>query len=107
LVAYLRMRGFKFTHIANETGSGRMAKLQGIRNKQQGLSKGFPDYLIVIGSKLIAVELKRTSGGKLSLEQAEWLKCLAGSGVDAFVAKGAQEAIEYLEIAYPRKLMKI
>ena len=47
LVAYLRLKGYKHTHIANETGAGRNARFQGIRNKQQGVSKGFPDYLII------------------------------------------------------------
>lgn len=102
LVSYLRMRGFKFTHIANETGSGAGAKFQGIRNKQQGVSKGFPDYLVIANDNLIAIELKRVKGSKVSPEQREWLSALSKSGVDSFISYGAKDAIEYLDSKYPR-----
>jgi hypothetical protein len=48
LVAYLRTRGFMFTHIPNETGHSPEAKRRAIRMKQQGTSKGFPDYVILL-----------------------------------------------------------
>ena len=97
LTTYLRVRGFRFTHIANETGSGQGAKFQGIRNKRQGVSKGFPDYMVIVDNKLIAIELKRSKGGKVSPEQKEWLSALSKAGVDAFVSYGAKDAIEYIE----------
>lgn len=96
LVAYLRVRGFKFTHIANETGSGRGAQFQGIRNKQQGVSKGFPDYLVIVNGKLIAIELKRLKGSKTSPEQIEWIEALNNVGVPAQVCKGAEAAIAFI-----------
>jgi hypothetical protein len=97
LVAYLRIKGYRFTHIANETGSGRAAQFQGIRNKQQGVSKGFPDYLIVTKTGLIAIELKRTKGSTTTKEQLEWLDALNSAGVASKVCKGAQEAIEFIK----------
>ena len=97
LVAYLRIKGYKFTHIANETGSGTGARFQGIRNKQQGVSKGFPDYLVIVGNKLVAIELKRTKGGRVSIEQREWLEALSSTGMWAIVAHGAKEAIDFIE----------
>ena len=97
LVAFLRIKGYTFTHIANETGSGQGASFQGIRNKQQGTSKGFPDYLIITKSnKLIAVELKRLKGSNTSAEQKEWILRLNMAGVQARVCKGATEAIEFI-----------
>jgi VRR-NUC domain len=92
-----------FTHIANETGSGRIAQLQGIRNKQQGMSKGFPDYLVIVNSKLLAIELKRVKGSRVSFEQKEWLAALSKAGIDAFISYGAQDAIDYIEQIAPRK----
>lgn len=106
LVSYLRLRGFKFTHIANETGSGAGAKYQGIRNKQQGTSKGFPDYIVIADNKLVAIELKRIEGGKVSPEQKEWLAALSNAGADAFISYGADDAIEYFEEYYPRKAVE-
>jgi hypothetical protein len=97
LVAYLRVRGYRFTHVANETGSGRGARFQGIRNKQQGTSKGFPDYLVIVNNRLVAIELKRTKGSSTSQEQKDWIEALNNAGVDAVICKGAEEAINYIE----------
>lgn len=97
LVAYLRVRGYKFTHIANETGAGRGARFQGIRNKQAGTSSGFPDYLIIVAGHLVAIELKRVRGSSTSMEQKEWLRQLNAAGVPTYIAKGAQAAIDIVE----------
>lgn len=97
LVAYLRIKGYKFTHIANETGSGRTAMLQGRRNKQQGVSKGFPDYLIIVNNRLIAIELKRTKGSTITQEQKDWLEALQNAGVPARICKGALDAIDFIQ----------
>ena len=97
LVAYLRVRGYRFTHIANETGIGKNARFQGIRNKQQGTSKGFPDYLIIVNNRLVAIELKRTKGSVTSKEQKEWIEALNNCGIEATICKGAEEAIKYIE----------
>lgn len=103
LVAYLRIKGYKHHHIANETGSGRIAMMQGIRNKQQGTSKGFPDYLVIVNNRLIAIELKRVKGSTTSLEQKEWIRIFNECGVPAVVAKGAQAAIIFIEDQASRK----
>lgn len=97
LVAYLRLRGYRFTHIANETGGGAGARFQGIRNKQQGTSKGFPDYLVIKHNKLIAIELKRIKGSKTTPEQTAWLAALKECGVVVGLCKGAKEAIDLIE----------
>jgi hypothetical protein len=98
LVAYLRVRGYKFTHIANESGSSRRdAMIRGARMKAQGVSRGFPDYLICVGNGLVAIELKRQKGGSTSAEQKDWLYSLNKAGVRAVVCKGASEAIDFIE----------
>lgn len=97
LVAYLRIRGFMFTHIANETGSGASARFQGIRNKQQGVSKGFPDYLVIVRNRLCAVELKRTKRSTVSPAQKVWIDALNACGVPARICRGANEAITFIE----------
>lgn len=98
LVAYLRVKGYKFSHIANETGSGRGARFQGIRNKQQGTSKGFPDYCIITkNNNLIFIELKRLKRSVVSPEQIDWLQALEKTGAFASICKGANEAIKFIE----------
>lgn len=97
LVAYLRMRGLKFTHIANETGHSPEAKRRAIRMKQQGVSRGFPDYLIIANHHLYGVELKRQHGSQVSPEQRTWILALNDAGIPTIVARGADEAIKFIE----------
>lgn len=96
LVAYLRVKGYRFTHCANETGSGKSARFQGIRNKQQGVSKGFPDYLVWVNGKMIAIELKRIKGSVTSPEQKDWIAFLQSVGTPAAICKGAEAAIAFI-----------
>lgn len=97
LVAYLRLKGYKFTHIGNESGSTPDAQRRAIRMKQQGLSRGFPDYLVIAHGELYAIELKRVKGSKVAPEQREWLEALAAVGVRAAICHGAKEAAEFIE----------
>jgi hypothetical protein len=97
LVAYLRMRGLKFTHIGNETGHDPYSQRRAIRMKQQGVSRGFPDYLVIAGERLYGIELKRQRGGTVSPEQREWITALNEAGVPTIVARGAQDAIKFIE----------
>ena len=96
-VAYLRLKGHRFMHIPSETGSSAEARRRAIRMKQQGTSRGFPDYLLIVKNQLAAVELKRIKGSKTTPEQLEWLTALRAAGVPGIVAKGAKEAIEFVE----------
>jgi len=97
LATYLTIRGYKFTHIPNETGGDPAAKRRAVRMKRAGTSKGFPDYLIFVDGHCIAIELKRTQGGTVSSEQREWLGVLASYGFDAAVCHGAQQAIDFIK----------
>lgn len=97
LVAYLRLKGYRFTHCANETGSGRIAMMQGVRNKQQGVSKGFPDYMIIINNQLIAIELKRCKGSTTSSYQKEWIEALNNCNIPAKICKGWVEAVDFID----------
>ncbi len=97
LVAWLRVKGYKFMHIPSETGGTPEARRRAIRMKQQGTSRGFPDYCIIKDDKLIFIELKRQKGSVVSQEQREWLVALAVTGAHCAICFGASEAIEFIE----------
>lgn len=96
-VAWLRVRHIRFYHAPSETGSDPYARRRAIRMKRQGTVRGFPDYCIVTNSGVIFIELKRLKGSTTSPEQREWIEALQAARTPAYIAKGAQEAIELVE----------
>lgn len=88
--------------------SSRAVKTRAVRMKKMGTSKGFPDLLLFIpvyGTtgdidcyQMCAIEMKRQKGSTTSPEQKEWLKVLEASGVLCAVCKGAEKAIEFVEM---------
>lgn len=96
LVAYLRLKGYAFHHSPNETGSSFEARRRAIRVKREGTSPGFPDYLIIVNKRLIAIEMKRQKGGVVSKAQKDWLGLLNEAKVQAQVCRGADEAIAFI-----------
>lgn len=98
LTQWLRLKGYKFTHIPNETGSSPEARRRAVRMKRAGVSRGFPDYLIFKDGKRYAVELKRQGkNSRASREQLDWLETLDEYGFFVKVAHGASEVMEFLE----------
>jgi 3-oxoacyl-[acyl-carrier-protein] synthase III len=93
LADWLDAKGVLYTHIASESSSRR----QGIRNKQQGVRKGAPDYVIVLKSKVLFIELKRRKGGRVSAEQKVWVERLTAAGAHAKVCLGWLEAKSFVE----------
>jgi len=116
LADYFRLRGIRFSHLAQETPSGsyqygkwqpNMRQLQ--KNKAVGVNKGVPDYIAVIErpnpsniqaktSKLLFIEMKREKLGKVSVEQAEWINALNKvPGVVAVVCRGFDAAKQVID----------
>jgi hypothetical protein len=93
-VRWLDSKKLKFSHLPLETPC---TAIQSARLKKMGVRKGVPDYLIVVGSKLVFVEMKKV-GGRVSPEQVAWLKTLATvGGVYTYVCYGAEDAIARVE----------
>lgn len=102
LVDWLEAQGLLFSSAAQSTytTSWNQKRL----NHATGLRKGVPDMLIVIPpersvdgtGRVIFCEMKRVKGGVVSPDQKKWIAALnaVGGTVDAFVAHGADEAIE-------------
>lgn len=95
LVEYLNLKNIKYTHINNEMWT--KSWKQKARAKRMGVSPGFPDYLILIKNKLMAIEMKRSKGGVLSDNQREWLEALKACGIDGYVCKGFEEAKKIID----------
>ena len=108
LAQYLRLRGWPFTHIANESNGGtRSAVIRGAKMKAMGVARGVFDYEIFIpvrnwcgeidAYQEIRVELKRKHGGSVSKEQKEWAEIYTKCGIPNAVCRGADEAIKFIE----------
>lgn len=96
---WLQAKHLKHTHIGNESQmGGRAGAIRGARLKSIGQSKGFPDYLVLVNNRLIAIEMKRQKGGRLSKEQKEWLEALRACGIQSFPAQGAEQAIDIVSL---------
>jgi hypothetical protein len=105
VVQWCELQGLKFTAIPNSTYSPHMSVK--MRNHREGVRAGFPDMVVLIPPKqskdglgyMLCVEMKRVTGGILSQVQKDWAIALNGlesPNIEAVVARGADEAIEYI-----------
>src|SRR5258708_2649261 len=81
LMQYMHMRRLKFTHVKNETGMrderGKIKNFRALMDYQDGVSPGFPDFVIVLPSiGLLVIELKRLEGNEATAAQLEWIAAL-------------------------------
>ena len=106
VVQSLELLGLRFTAIPNSTYT--TSWKQKSHNRATGLRAGFPDLIVLIPparakdgrGHFLAIEMKREKGGTVSQAQREWIAALNGldsPNVDSVVARGAAEAIEYIE----------
>jgi len=96
LADWLRIKGIKFSHLAQETFTRSWGTK--MKNKRMGVNPGVPDFLVITPKGLCFIELKRIKGGVVSPEQREWIDSLNNlPGVEARVCKGAGEGISFIE----------
>lgn len=102
-VQWLRLNNLPHFRVPNETYTKSWAQKN--KNKALGVSAGVPDIFIALPNiGLIAIEMKRVKGGSVSATQKVWIETLNTlPGVQAFVARGANEAIAIIEKYAPRK----
>lgn len=93
LALWLKSKKYKFTHVPNETFTKSWS--QKLKNKRAGVSKGFPDYVILVRDCCVFIEMKKQKGGTVSKEQKEWIEAL-GKNHFAKVCKGFEEAKAYV-----------
>ena len=118
LVEYCESKGFLFTHIPHETYT--TSWNQKLKNKKQGVRKGFPDMCVVLSHEkvkqpcplnlVLFIEMKRQrkklkngklskSNSKVSGAQQIWIDNLnsVAGGCYAKVCYGFEEAREFIE----------
>lgn len=97
---WLSHTGLLYSHIAN--GQWQPSLKQRIKYSRIGVRRGFPDYVVVIPKErsttsralLLAIEMKRTKGGKIEPEQIEWQQAINQvEDCQAFVCYGCDQAI--------------
>lgn len=94
VVEFLELIGAKFTAIPNSTYTKSWNQKR--KNYRQGLRAGFPDLVVIVNKTFIAIEMKRVKGGVTSPEQKAWVASLKSAGIPVIIAKGAQEAIDFI-----------
>lgn len=101
LMRFLRQNAIRFTHVKNETG--RSMRGRGVRNWRavwdavDGVSPGFPDFIVIVENQLIIIEMKRLKGSTTSLAQKQWLEAFTRAGIPARVCKGAEDAKDFVK----------
>ena len=95
------------TYFAVPNGSNKSITAQR-KFKAEGLKAGVPDIVCLLeGGKALFIEMKRRKGSTTSKEQKEWQERLHALGFDAYVCKGASEAIAVIEKHLPVEKRKI
>jgi hypothetical protein len=96
---YLNTLGLFWLHVPN---GGRRGKAEAGKLKAMGTLAGASDFIVFDAPPLlpcakgVALELKRTKGGKVSEEQAAFLVKMEARGWVTCVAHGANEALDFL-----------
>jgi hypothetical protein len=103
LVDWLDYHHIPFTKVPNETFTKSWSVKR--RNKEEGVRAGFPDYVILIPERCaLFIELKRTKRSVTRQNQLDWQKTINTiPNCEAFVCKGAEEAIATIKQFLPVK----
>ncbi len=91
-VVWVKKQGFRIVASAN---GGSRNLLEAMKLKRMGVAPGFPDLFIPVVSGVfygLFIEMKRSSGGKISELQQDWIDFLNNSGYCARVAYGFEDA---------------
>jgi hypothetical protein len=99
--ARIQCPAVRIVGIPNASKRGQWAVNQA---KREGMSSGFPDMMCIWmpgpGDRGIAfIEWKREHGGRLSLNQIEWLARLKDMGFPAVVSSDPDHALDFLREA--------
>lgn len=95
VVEYLTIRSIPFWHTPNSTFTKSWS--QKAKNKRLGVKSGIPDLMFCLNGSTYAIEMKRRKGGTVSAEQKKWIEILNNNGIETIVARGSDEAIDFIQ----------
>lgn len=95
VVEYCDLKGIPRFRVPNETYTKSWSQKR--KNKALGVSSGVPDLFVIIGGRLIAIEMKRVKNSATSPAQRAWIEKLNQAGVEARVCKGHEEALAFIQ----------
>lgn len=84
-----------YSHIPNSTYTTSWAQKR--KNMVMGVSKGVPDYMILLKNSIVFIEMKTEKRGTVSHEQAEWMRQFNALGIPARVCHGFTQAKQFIE----------
>ena len=64
--------------------------------KYSTVEKTYSDGIDIFPRRMVAIEMKRQKGGKVSDKQKAWLETLNSAGIEAVVCKGFEEAKKFI-----------
>lgn len=62
-----------------------------------GVHAGVPDYVIVMPTRTVFIEMKRVKGSTLKPNQDKWIRCLNNGASEAYLCYGFDEAKNLLD----------
>lgn len=85
-----------YSHLSQET----FVKNWGVKmkQKQEGVRRGVPDYIIITNKEVLFIELKRIKGSTISHEQQDWIIGLKNKKTKAKICEGFDKAKEFIEM---------
>ncbi|MBU1567743.1 MAG: VRR-NUC domain-containing protein [Proteobacteria bacterium] len=86
------------TNSQNISGANRIAAIKMMQKlKRLGLAPGFPDLLVILGHKILFIEMKRTGKSTTQDNQKEWVQFLdLLPYAEARICNGCDEAIDFV-----------
>ena len=94
LVSWFR-KTFPETRLFSIPMGGARSVSTGAMLRAEGACKGVPD--ICIPAWMLFIEMKKSEGGKVSIEQRDWLQYLNSVGYTAKVCHGFEEAKAFIQ----------
>ena len=76
--------------------AARRTRWEAMRAKKEGMATGFPDVMVIGPDGLIAYVEFKSSKGRVSEAQREWIDLLQRYTFPATIARSADEAIAFL-----------
>lgn len=101
LIQYCQMKGYPWNRIFSIPNGGDRHPAVAGKLKAEGVRPGVPDTMLPVANPQyhgLFIEMKRRKKSKTSQAQVDEIEALKAEGYCVIVAKGWEEAVEYLKL---------